>query len=103
MLSETSDIPPIGDDLVAIILALSNERDRWERRCIDAERTGYALGYSDAMARRQRADDQLWAALPPRPFPGNDMTIEQLNQLRWALRGQPRTRETFGAPHPADR
>jgi len=101
MLPETPD-NPIDADLVAIVVALSDERDALLRRVVDAERTGYALGYSDAMTGQQRADDQLWAGLPPR-LPGNHMTLEQLNQLRWTLRGQARTRATFADPHPADR
>ncbi len=82
---------------IASLLALSDERDLWSRRILDAERRGYQrgradgydAGYTDGILGRKRARHQAVEAL--------DVYLR-----RWKLRGETRTRSTFGQPHPAD-
>jgi phosphosulfolactate phosphohydrolase-like enzyme len=85
---------------IAALLALSDERDQWERRLLAAERAGwqaagrahadgYHAGYIDGLLRRKHLEhDAVEAA--------------KLYARRWTLRGEQRTRETFGEPHPGD-
>lgn len=83
------------------LLELSAERDVWERRLLDAERAAYLLGYQDGRADERIEADRAWAARPPQAVShGEDLAA--LEARRWELRGEPRTRETFGRPHAAD-
>jgi hypothetical protein len=81
-------------------LALSDERDRqleyrqqaWRdgwRACGIAHADDYEQGYADGLARRKRREHETVAAL-------------QLYLRRWELRGERRTRRTFGDPNPDD-
>jgi hypothetical protein len=85
-----------GDDPVTL-LALSDERDWWERRLHAAECAafdrgvayGYDRGYDDGIADRKREQQYMLEAL-------------QVHGRRWEVRGEPRSRETFGQPDPGD-
>ena len=46
------------------ILDLSDERDQWMARLIDAEREAYRRGYADGQRDQIRADDRVWASQP---------------------------------------
>jgi hypothetical protein len=91
---------------VAGVLAQSDEADWWLRRLLAAERRAYDLGRQDGYREGRQAEaaerDQAWnswaAPLARRLADGVD-----LQARRWKLRGEPRTRETFGLPHPGDR
>lgn len=86
---------------VAALLALSDERDQWQRRLLEAERAAYLAGYADGRADAHRDADRAWAARPPLPVPDN-LTHAEIEARRWELHGERRTRETFGRPHTAD-
>lgn len=83
------------------ILDRSDERDLWQRRLLDAQRAAYRAGYNDGRADEQRDADRRWVATPPLTV-RDDLTRDELEARRWTLRGEQRTRETFGLPHPAD-
>jgi hypothetical protein len=85
----------------ADVVALSDERDLWQRRLLEAQRAAYRAGYADGRADAQRDADRAWAARPPL-IVRDDLTCEEIEARRWELRGEQRTRETFGRPHPAD-
>ena len=83
------------------VLAVSDERDTWQQRLLDAERAAYRSGYADGRADERVAADRAWAAR--RPFKAPDgPDLAEVEALRWELRGQQRTRQTFGQPHPDD-
>ena len=83
------------------LLALSDERDQWLARTYAAWREGYRAaeldhapatttpGTSTASSAGKHAEHQAVEAL-------------RLYTRRWELRGEPRTRTTFGQPHPDD-
>lgn len=92
----------IGDDLIAMVMHLSDERDRWEQLAIDNGRAGYLSGYVDGYRDRMITDDREFAATPRMPLI-DGTPLDQVAAKRWELRGEARTRETFGQPHPQDR
>lgn len=82
------------------LLELSDERDTWLRRLLGAWADGwracaaalgdqYERGFADGVASIKRTDHQLVDAL-------------DRGRVRWILRGQERTRDTFGQPHKDD-
>jgi hypothetical protein len=86
------------------LLALSDERDRWLRRLLAAERAafhrgaeyGWRLGY-EASCRDQEA---AWRAVAGRVARGaSNPTFAELELRRWGPGG----REHFGDPRPDDR
>ena len=83
------------------LLAISDERDAWLRRLVDAERAAYEAGYADGRADERCAADRTWAAQPPSKVPGGP-TFAELEAARYTVLGEQRTRETFGLPHPDD-
>lgn len=119
MLTSQSDLPAVmpateidlsavfeaavtGDDLIAIVVAISDERDQWERIAIDFGRVGYIDGYAEGYRARMAEENQEFAATPRTPVI-DGTTLAELAAKRWELRGEQRTRETFGQPHPQDR
>lgn len=87
------------------LLELSDERDRWLARSLRMWRAGWQAGYAAGLregredAHRELAD--AWrAAADPVAHGGPDFA--EFEQRRWTLRGEPRSRETFRQPHPAD-
>jgi hypothetical protein len=86
------------------ILDLSAERQLWERLIDAAWRDGYraalgqlaeaeARGYARAIADVKAAQHALYNHL---------RRVRELEDGRWIVRGQQRTRKTFGRPHPND-
>jgi hypothetical protein len=93
---------------VARWLALSAERDLQLALRLASWREGYRLGREDgwrAGYETARAElDAAWHAVAARVARGaSDPTYAELERRRWTVHGEPRTRETFGLPHPADR
>jgi hypothetical protein len=82
------------------LLAESNERDRQLRLRLAAWEDGwragaageYTRGYQAAVADIKAAEHALYDYLRSGPA----------ETVRWALRGEPRTRATFGQPHRDD-
>jgi hypothetical protein len=107
--AETVFAPP-GDVLgPENAFAVSDERDLWTRRLLDAERGawlgGVAEGWKAALeyVHRARHDDFAPIARLMLAMCGNvSPPLAELEALRWELRGERRTRETFGDPHPDD-
>jgi hypothetical protein len=89
-----------SDGDTARTLAESAERDLWDDLVLAAWRDGYragaaaeySRGYQAAIADVKSAEHDLVAYLSTRPG----------ETVRWALRGEPRTRATFGQPHRDD-
>ena len=83
------------------LLELSDDRDLWEHRLLDAEAAAYAAGYAAGRADEARDADRAWAAIPVQRF-RDSPDLAELEAARWTVRGEPRNRETFGQPHPDD-
>jgi hypothetical protein len=83
------------------LLELSDERELWLTRLLDAERAAYMLGYADGRADEACDADRAWAAVPVQRV-RSGQALAELEVRRWELRGDARTRETFGNPHPDD-
>jgi hypothetical protein len=91
------------DEITALegLLITSDERDQWLRRLLAAELDAWRAGYAAGCADERRASDRAWAARPPfKVLDGPDLA--ELEAARWNVRGEQRTRETFGLPHPDD-
>jgi hypothetical protein len=90
-------------DLAVIPPELSDLLDWWLRRLLDAERAayiaGYAAGHHDGYERGTRQMQAEWPAIV-RPL--SRPSRAEIEAVRWELRGERRTRETFGQPHPND-
>lgn len=91
----------------AAVLALSDERDRWLHARLGFARYAHQRGYTEGWEAGRRAlledlaTDQRYMLAKLRPvFERPDHA--QLERRRWILRGEQRTRETFGQPHPDD-
>jgi hypothetical protein len=90
---------------VAELVTLSDERDVWLRRVIDADASGYARGLAEgvALGRAIEAAESAaaWQRIA-RPIARSSGSHADLERRRWRLRGEDRTRATFGKPHPDD-
>jgi hypothetical protein len=95
-ITQQPDIPLLPPGL----LELSDERDQWHDLILAAYRDGYRVaegahagdygrGYADGVLDRKHAQHDLVEAAT-------------VYSRRWELRGEPRTRKTFGQPHPED-
>lgn len=98
---------PLAEAL-AELLELSGERDQWMDRLGAEYRLGFRLGYAagieagrclEAADAAQRDDARNW---PGRPVIRFRDSLADLEAVRWSVRGEPRTRETYGNPHPDD-
>lgn len=97
---QPGDPVPLAD-AIGDLFSVSGERDRSLRRWLDAWRdgweagraAGWADGYlqcaSDVKAAEHGIADHLARAA-------------EIERGRWRLRGQARSRRTFGQPHPGD-
>jgi hypothetical protein len=97
-----SGVPPQGD--VIPVLALSDERDRqleyrlqawregWRAGLADAE-CQYSAGYARCAADVKAVHHALYSELERQ---------SDAERGRWIVRGELRTRRTFGDPHPDD-
>ena len=87
------------------LLALSDERDTWMRRLLSAGRDSYRRGLADGIALGRRLEaaerDAAWKAIA-RPAARGGPSHAELERKRFTVRGEPRTREAFGLPHPDD-
>jgi hypothetical protein len=98
--------PPIAlARAVAELLALSGERDRWAERLGEEFRAGFALGRALGVEEGRRAEarerDSAWNAIA-RPVARGGVTHAEIERVRWAVRGEPRTRAEYGLPHKDD-
>lgn len=50
--------------VIAQVVALSDERDQWTQRLLDAEQAAYLRGYEDGRADQAARSDRVWAAMP---------------------------------------
>jgi hypothetical protein len=93
----------LGRADIAALLALSDERDTWQRRLLAAEIRGYDRGHRDGYrcgyAQAEAGMDRRWHEHAD-PIARSDPRL--LLARRWSLRGEPRTRQTFGQAHPDD-
>lgn len=76
------------------VLALSNERDQWMARLLDAEREAYRRGYADGRRDQIRSDDRVWAARPLTKV-SFAVSFADLEVARWS-------REHFGDQEASD-
>lgn len=89
---------------IAELFERSDERDGYLKRILAAWREGYLRGHGDGYA-AGRADeaaerDAAWRELAGPVAHGEPFA--ETERRRWRLRGEPRTRATFGRPHPDD-
>ena len=93
-----------GGQALAELLERSDERDRYMERIDQAWRDGYRRGDEDGYARGRQDEgterDQAWDRIA-RPA-SRAAPFREFERRRWAVRGEPRTRETFSQPHPGD-
>lgn len=85
----------------AALLEQGDERAKWQAYALSLARWMYEAGYRDGRADQAAEADRAWAAAVPQRV-RDEPTLAELEALRWMLRGEQRTRETFGRPHPAD-
>jgi hypothetical protein len=91
----------------AELLALSDERDaQLALRHADrregyrlGDEAGYRRGYEQAAADLEAG----WHEMASRVARGDSRSHAELEAERWKVHGEPRTRDTYGLPHPADR
>lgn len=93
-------VPPL---LMAQVLALSDERDQWERRLQAEGRAAYQAGYEDAL----RDADHSWAREPLHSWAREPlhapMLLDEPTQAELELRRYgPGGRDHFGDPRPGD-
>jgi hypothetical protein len=67
----------------------------------EAYQRGYEDGFQDGYERAHADMAKAWAEVA-RPVSKGALTYQELEARRWTLRGEQRTRETFGDPHPDD-
>lgn len=98
--AELDSVRSQRDRLTALIAAyLAADHAEAQTRLWRAYATeSYHAGREDQAAELAAA----WPHYPPMRAPRGPELAEIL-ALRWVLRGQPRTRETFGQPHEGDR
>ncbi|MGO9298413.1 MAG: hypothetical protein ACLP52_31825 [Streptosporangiaceae bacterium] len=90
------------------VLARSAERDQfleriqaaWSEGWLAGHEIGWRGGYGEA----QKEMETRWSsfAAPMARQLARAPSFPELERRRWMLRGEPRTRETFGQPHSAD-
>lgn len=87
------------------LLGLSDERDIQLELRHRAWREGWHAGYADGYGaghQDEAADrDREWNRIA-RPVARGGPAHADLERKRWTVRGEQRTRETFGQPHPDD-
>lgn len=92
------------DQDLAELVDRSDERDLYMRRIGQARaegwRAGWAEGYDAGRADEGAERDQAWATIAGPASRGRPFA--ELELKRWAVRGEPRTREAFSQPHPGD-
>jgi len=90
------------DQALAGLIDRSDERDLYMKRIRQARaegwRAGWAEGYDKGRADEGAERDRAWNEIA-RPISRIDPAFMS---RRWAVRGQLRSRETFGRAHPGD-
>ena len=98
-MSKRNTIAVIPPTALAAVLRLSDERDQWLRRLLDAERaaylSGHADGYRDGYERGARLLEASWPAVVSRL---SGPTLAELEARRWGPGG----RAHFGDPRAGD-
>lgn len=93
------------DQAVADVLDRSNERDMYVNRITEAHRTGWLAGHEDGYGDGRRDEaaerDRDWRRIA-KPIARGGPSAAELEAKRWTVRGEQRTRDTFGQPHPGD-
>jgi hypothetical protein len=88
-------------------LTVSDERDLQLRLRLGACREAYRLGDEHGYWRgyeQAHADLEAgWREMASRVARGDSRSHAELEAERWKVHGEPRTRDTYGLPHPADR
>jgi hypothetical protein len=91
--------------MIADVLALSDERDVQlelrNRAYRDGWEAGHVAGVDDGRQAEASERDREWRAIA-RPIARGGQAHADLERIRWTVRGEVRTRETFGQPHPGD-
>jgi hypothetical protein len=89
----------------AEILRDSDEREADLQLRHDAFREGLRLGRTagnaEGRSAAEREISQAWHEVAA-PVARGGPSYAELESARWAVHGEPRTRETFGQPHPDD-
>lgn len=87
------------------LLGLSDERDVQlelrQRAWREGWDAGYADGYDAGHQDEAAARDRDWRRIA-RPIARGGPSAAELEAKRWTVRGERRTPETFGQPHPDD-
>jgi hypothetical protein len=104
LLDAIQQLPPgLAAEARAALLALvpdhASELGRLRQDCRDAARAAYQRGYKAGYERGARDGEAEWPAVVA-PLAG--LSHAELERRRWTVRGEQRTRETFGGPHPGD-
>ena len=100
-------------DLAAAMAALvealpdpATEIEYRRRLCREAYERGRARGAAEEHGRQLEDEAQCrreMAALVPGARPGSrSVSFKEVDRCRWIVRGEERTRATFGQPHPDD-
>jgi len=92
-------VVPVGE-AIAEWLALSAERDRYMGRILAAERRGFERGVAAMADEYERGFHDGCMAFKRAQHDAHALT--EVEASRWELRGEKRTRATFGMPHPDD-
>lgn len=91
-------------EVVAALIGESDDRARQLARQLAAWREGYERGFTAGVDVGRVAEaherDQAHARLARHVIHGEP--LDETEHRRWRLRGETRTRQTFGRPHPAD-
>lgn len=85
--------------LLALIPDHAADLSRARQDCREAARDAYRRGYTAGYERGARVIGAQW---PRIAAAADGLSHAELERRRWTLRGEQRTRETFGDPHPAD-
>jgi hypothetical protein len=104
LLDAIGQLPPVqAAEARAALLALvpdhAAELGRLRQECRDAARVAYQRGYRAGYERGARVAEAEWPSVVA-PLAG--LSHAELERRRWTVRGEQRTRETFGSPHPGD-
>ena len=93
------------DQAAAELLDRSRERDLYTARIGQAFRQGWEAGHvagtDDGRQAEAAERDAEWNAIA-RPVARGGTAHAELERRRWTVRGEVRTRETYGEPHPGD-
>ena len=101
---QSQDYPAGGERREHEWLILSDERALHHRLRLAVWRDGYQVGeqvgYRRGFNDSERERDELWH-VAARPI-ARGLPYDEQERRRWRLRGEERTREMFGQPHPDD-